>query len=192
MQRRSTYVITRQLTRWTQLSQLRVSESSQRSIEGYFSRVPHPPKPARPATAASTTRTAPPSQTRPTSHPAPDVSVRTATPVSPSRDDGDSFVYVPCPASRVCSMSQYQWRSSFVLKNDGLGTRQPWLCRVPGADFWLVGFVKLTNSKLRCRRAAKSDATFTVNLRSARRARKPRRAPFGLKPGKLPARTPGG
>ena len=40
--------------------------------------------------------------------------------------------------------------------------------------------------------AAKSDTTLTANLRSARRARKPRRAPFGLKPGKLPARTPGG
>ena len=34
VQRRPTYVITRQLTRWTQLSQLRVSDGSRRSIEG--------------------------------------------------------------------------------------------------------------------------------------------------------------
>ena len=39
------------------------------------------------------------------------------------------------------------------LENDGLGTRQPWLYRVPGADLWLVGFVKWANSKLRCRRS---------------------------------------
>ena len=45
VQRRPTYVITRQLTRWTQLSQLKVSDGSQRSIEGYFSsRVPPPPE----------------------------------------------------------------------------------------------------------------------------------------------------
>ena len=38
---------------------------------------------------------------------------------------------------------------------------------------------------------AKSDATFTANLRSARRARKPRRAPFGLKPaGKIARADP--
>ena len=84
VQRRPTYAITRQLTRWTQLSQLRLSDGSQRSIEGYFFRVPAPPKSARPATAASAIRAAPPSQTRPTSH-APDVPVRTATPVPPSR-----------------------------------------------------------------------------------------------------------
>ena len=34
VQRRSTYVITRQLGRWTQLSLLRVSDGPQRSIEG--------------------------------------------------------------------------------------------------------------------------------------------------------------
>ena len=47
VQRRPSYVITRQLGRWTQLSLLRVSDGSQRSIEGYFSRVQTPPKPAR-------------------------------------------------------------------------------------------------------------------------------------------------
>ena len=51
VQRRPTYVITRQLDRWTQLSLLRVSDGSQRSTEGYFSRVPSPPKPTRPAAA---------------------------------------------------------------------------------------------------------------------------------------------
>ena len=41
--------------------------------------------------------------------------------------------------------------------------------------------------------AAKSDTTLTADLRSARRARKPRRAPFGLKPGKCtPHRAPVG
>ena len=34
--------------------------------------------------------------------------------------------------------------------------------------------------------AAKSDTTLTANLRSARRAREPQRAPFGLKPGNCP------
>ena len=58
--RRPTYAITRQLTRWTQLPQLRVGDGSHRPIEGYFSRVPPPSKPTRLATAASTTRTAPP------------------------------------------------------------------------------------------------------------------------------------
>ena len=48
VQRRPTYVITRQLTRWwTQLSRLRVSDGSQRSLDGYFSRIlpacPRPP-----------------------------------------------------------------------------------------------------------------------------------------------------
>ena len=43
VQRRPHYVIVRQLERWTQLSLLRVSDGSQRSIEGYFSRVPAPP-----------------------------------------------------------------------------------------------------------------------------------------------------
>ena len=51
VQRRPTYAITRQLDRWTQLSLLRVSDGSQRSTEGYFSRVPPPPKPTRPAAA---------------------------------------------------------------------------------------------------------------------------------------------
>ena len=60
VQRRSTYVITRQLTRWTQLFQLRVSGGSQRFIKGYFSRVPPPPKPARPGTAAPTAQAAAP------------------------------------------------------------------------------------------------------------------------------------
>ena len=63
--RRPTYAITRQLTRWTQLSQLRVGDGSHRPIEGYFSRGLPPSKPTRLATAASTTRTSPPSsQTR--------------------------------------------------------------------------------------------------------------------------------
>ena len=44
VQRRPTYGITRQLGKWTQLSLLRVSDGSQRSIEGYFSRVPPPPE----------------------------------------------------------------------------------------------------------------------------------------------------
>ena len=62
VQRRPFYVITRQLGRWTQLSLLRVSDGSQRSIEGYFSRVPAPPKPARPARPAAP---APPMQAPP-------------------------------------------------------------------------------------------------------------------------------
>ena len=61
VQRRPTYAITRQrLTRWTQLSQLRVSDGSQRSIEGYFSRAPAPPTPARPAAAGLTAQAASP------------------------------------------------------------------------------------------------------------------------------------
>ena len=43
VQRRPHYAIVRQLGRWTQLPLLRVSDGSQRSIEGYFSRVPAPP-----------------------------------------------------------------------------------------------------------------------------------------------------
>ena len=46
VQRRPTYVIARQLDRWIQLSLLRVSDGSQRSIEGYFSCIPPLPKPA--------------------------------------------------------------------------------------------------------------------------------------------------
>ena len=69
VQRRPHYATSRQLERWTQLSLLRVSDGSQRSIDGYFSRVlPAPPKPARPARPASPAPSmqAPPSnQTRP-------------------------------------------------------------------------------------------------------------------------------
>ena len=54
VQRRPFYVITRQLLgRWTQVPLLRVSDGSQRSIEGYFSRAPAPSKPARPARPAA-------------------------------------------------------------------------------------------------------------------------------------------
>ena len=67
VQRRPHYVIVRQLERWTQLSLLRVSDGSQRSIEGYFSRVPAPPKsrPARPATPAPAMQAPTSNQTRP-------------------------------------------------------------------------------------------------------------------------------
>ena len=43
VQRRPHCVISRQLERWTQLSLLRVSDGSQRSIDGHFSRVLAPP-----------------------------------------------------------------------------------------------------------------------------------------------------
>ena len=87
VQRRPTYVIVRQLDRWTQLSLLRVSDGSQRSIEGYFSRVPPPPKPARPARPAAPAppMQAPPlTQTRPSPSPVPPD--HTARPSLPQRD----------------------------------------------------------------------------------------------------------
>ena len=88
VQRRPTYVITRQLARWAQLSLLRVSGGAQRSIEGLLLLcVPPHPKPARHA-ATQTLRTAPSSQTRPKFSPVPAAPSRTATSAPLSHDDG--------------------------------------------------------------------------------------------------------
>ena len=104
VQRRQTYASTRQLGRWTQLSLLRVSDGSQRSSEGYFSRVPPPPKPARPAkpVAATPPMQAPsPAQTRPSSSPVPPD--RTASPALPSREaeGGEVLNYTSCTRAVV-------------------------------------------------------------------------------------------
>ena len=58
------------------------------TIEGYFSRVPPPPKPARPVAATPTLRTTPPAQTRLRSSPAPAPPTRTTTPPPSSHGDG--------------------------------------------------------------------------------------------------------
>ena len=87
VQRRPHYVIVRQLEKWTQLSLLRVSDGSQRSIEGYFSRVPAPPKPrpVRPTAQAPAMQAPIPNQTRPSASAPPD---STARPTSPQNDAG--------------------------------------------------------------------------------------------------------
>ena len=90
VQRRPTYVITRQPPAGQvdpALSPGRVSDGSQHSIEGYFSRVPPPPNPARPASATPTLRTAPSTQTRLRSPPAPALPARTTTPAPLSHGD---------------------------------------------------------------------------------------------------------
>ena len=80
VQRRPHYVIVRQLERWTQLSLLRVSDGSQRSIEGYFSRVPAPPKtgPARPTAPAPAMQAPASNQTWPGASVPPDCTARPA------------------------------------------------------------------------------------------------------------------
>ena len=85
VQRRPHYAIVRQLERLTQLSLLRVSDGFQRSIEGYFSRVPAPPKsgPARPATPAPAIQAPASNQTRPSAAVPPDCAAR---PTSPQND----------------------------------------------------------------------------------------------------------
>ena len=76
---------------------LRVSDGSQRSIEGYFFRIPPPPKPARPARPAAPAppmKAPPPTQTRPSPSPAPlDRTARPNTPQRASRQSAKQAVY---------------------------------------------------------------------------------------------------
>ena len=48
----------------------------------------------------------------------------------------------PSRAAGSSAMSHISDAPLLDRKNDGFGTRQPWLYRVPGAHLWLVGFVE--------------------------------------------------